>query len=109
MPENHTLSAKKAHPKTVVILFVIVLAVIGMKTAAAAKASPADEYNDGVKTVICQLLDSGYSADEVIAELEISLASLEDAVIDAGGEPGDYEGFMKQAIVEKCPEYVGEV
>ncbi|BBY92313.1 hypothetical protein MGALJ_19820 [Mycobacterium gallinarum] len=80
-----------------------------MKTAAAAKASPGDEYNDGVKTIVCQLFDSGYSGDEVIAELETSFASFEEAVFGVGGEPGDYEGFVKQPIVEKCPEYVGEV
>lgn len=113
MTDSNTVNAlprtpKKAYPRTVIVLGLIVLAILAVKHAPTAAAGPVDEYNDGLKTVVCQMFDSGQSYEAVLAEWRKSFAAVDAKAAAAGLKPADHEGFIRRAVAERCPEHVAK-
>jgi hypothetical protein len=75
----------------------------------AANTAPLDDYNDGLKTVIWQLLDSGLSADQVYAERTKSFAEPDKLAPINGWKPADHRKFIRDAVAERRPGNLSEV
>lgn len=69
----------------------LVAAVAGVVFAPVAAAEPIDV---DVDSVVCQLVEQGWSRGRIAAELAVSFADFESEVVSAGGDAADWPAYV---------------
>lgn len=79
--------------------WVATLAVCMVGWAAPAQAEPS--FDDGLKTVVCQMFDAGYSTGQIAREMKSAFAETERRF----EQHPDWPAYVRQAASEQCPQY----